>query len=129
MIALISIHFEGNVKSKILNHSSWHVGRVPPSKFEYGKLNGFYLLETAQKICNTDIRCGGFTFKGTKTNGEAKEIYFFHVVYDDTSSLKEYMRYPHWKIYIVTSGDFIVLSGHYFAESGNESSGIENESI
>ena len=127
LIALISIHFEVNVKSKILNHSSWHVGRVPPSKFEYGKLNGFYLLETAQKICNTDIRCGGFTFKGTKTNGEVKEIYFFHVVYDDTSSLKEYMKYPHWTTYIVTSRDFIVLLGRYFGESGNASSGIENE--
>ena len=129
LIALIWIYcqFISHLSSDQYKDKSWHVGRVPPSKFEYGKLNGFYSAEMAQKICNSDIRCGGFTFKGTKTNGGVKEIYFFHVVYDDTSSLQEYIKYPHWTTYIVTSRDYIVLPGEYFGEYKNVSSSIENE--
>ena len=128
-IALILIYFQStsHISSDQSKDKSWHLGRVPPSKFEYGKLNGFYSAEMAQKICNSDIRCGGFTFKGTKTNGGVKEIYFFHVVYDDTSSLQEYIKYPHWTTYIVTSRDYIVLPGEYFGEYKNVTSSIENE--
>ena len=128
-IALIWIYFQftSHISSDQYKDKSWHLGRVPPSKFEYGKLNGFYSAEMAQKICNSDIRCGGFTFKGTKTNGGVKEIYFFHVVYDDTSSLQEYIKYPHWTTYIVTSRDYIFLPGEYFGEYKNVSSSIENE--
>ena len=129
LIALIWIYcqFISHLSSDKYKDKSWHVGRVPPSKFEYGKLNGFYSAEKAQKLCDSDIRCGGFTFKGTKTNVGVKEIYFFHVVYDDTSSLQEYIKYPHWTTYIVTSRDYIVLTGEYFGEYKNVSSSIENE--
>ena len=129
LVALIWIYFQltSHISSDQYKHKSWHVGRVPPSKFEYGKLNGFYSAEMAQTLCDSDIRCGGFTFKGTKTNVGVKEIYFFHVVYEDTSSLQEYIKYPHWTTYIVTSRDYIVLPGEYFGEYKNVSSSIENE--
>ena len=45
---------------------SWFVGRTPPSSFEYSKLNGFYSPKEAKNLCERDIQCGGFTFKGTK---------------------------------------------------------------
>ena len=129
LIASIWIYFQftSHISSDQYKDKSWHLGRVPPSKFEYSKLNGFYSAEMAHKICNKNIRCGGFTFKGTKTNGGVKEIYFFHVVYDDTSSLQEYIKYPHWTTYIVTSRDYIALQGEYFGEYKNVSSSIENE--
>ena len=129
LIALIwtYVQFTSHISSDQYKDKSWHVGRVPPSKFEYSKLNGFYSAEMAQTICDSDIRCGGFTFKGTKTNGGVKEIYFFHVVHDDTSSMQEYIKYPHWTTYIVTSRDYIVLPGQYFGEYKNVSSSIENE--
>ena len=91
----------------------WCVGRIPPSRFEYKKINGFYTSLQAKKLCEKDIQCGGFTFKGTKHGIDKKEIYFFHFVADDRISLSEYLKYPHWSTYIVSSRDFVVIRGRY----------------
>ena len=91
----------------------WSVGRIPPSRFEYEKINGFYTSSQAKKLCENDIQCGGFTFKGTKHGVDKKEIYFFHFVADDRISLNEYLKYPHWSTYIVSSRDFVVIRGRY----------------
>ena len=91
----------------------WCVGRIPPSRFEYEKINGFYAPLQATKICENDIQCGGFTFKGTKHGVDMKEIYFFRFVADDQISLSEYLKYPHWSTYIVGTRDFVVVPGRY----------------
>ena len=94
----------------------WCVGRIPPSRFEYEKINGFYTSLQAKKLCENDIQCGGFTFKGTKHGIDKKEIYFFHFVADDQISLNEYLKYPHWSTYIVSSRDFVAIRGSYASE-------------
>ena len=101
------------IMSGFERNASWIVGRIPPSKFEYEKLNGLYSEEKAIVLCENDVQCGGFTFKGTRKNREIREVYFFHFIPDETSSLEEYRKYPHWTSYIVASRDCIVLSGHY----------------
>ena len=91
----------------------WSVGRIPPSRFEYEKINGFYTSLQAKKLCENDIQCGGFTFKGTKHGVDKREIYFFHFVADAQISLEDYLKYPHWSTYIVSSRDFVIIRGRY----------------
>jgi hypothetical protein len=96
---------------------NWHIGRVPPRRFEYDSINGFFTPQRARRICENDLQCGGFTFKGSKDISNRKaEVYFFHFVNDELRSLTEYMKYPHWTAYI-TSKDYIVIQGQYAAKS------------
>ena len=67
----------------------------------------------AKKLCENDIQCGGFTFKGTKHGVDKREIYFFHFVADAQISLEDYLKYPHWSTYIVSSRDFVIIRGRY----------------
>ena len=130
LIALIWIYFQSQHANMSRNNrnKAWHVGRVPPSKFEYDKLNGFYAPNRAKDLCEEDLQCGGFTFKGTRKSKDVKEIYFFHFIYDQISSLEEYIKYPHWTTYIVPSRNYVVVSGFYLNESDiAPSSRIETE--
>ena len=97
----------GNVKQ-------WFIGRTPPSIFEYPRINGFYSPRQAQSICEKDIQCGGFTFKGSKKIIHTiPEVYFFHFINESSSYLTTEIRYPHWTTYIIGSRDHIVVSGSY----------------
>ena len=92
----------------------WFIGRTPPSVFEYPRINGFYSPKRAKSICQEDIQCGGFTFKGSKKMMHtSREIYFFHFINESSSFLTTEIRYPHWTSYIVGSRDHIVISGSY----------------
>lgn len=53
---------------KTKRKNKFYIGRVPPGRFEYPKLNGLYKLKTAVKVCDQDLSCGGFTFRGTPTS-------------------------------------------------------------
>ena len=98
---------EGKVKR-------WFIGRTPPSIFEYPGINGFYSPKQAQSICETDLQCGGFTFKGSKKiKYTIPEVYFFHFINESSSYLTTEIKYPHWTSYIVGSRDYIVVSGSY----------------
>ena len=115
-----------SIMSGFERNASWIVGRIPPSKFEYEKLNGFYSEEKAMVLCENDLQCGGFTFKGRIKSKEIREVYFFHFIHVEASSLEEYRKYPHWTSYIVGSRDCIVLSGHYLNRFNNATSHIAN---
>ena len=60
---LLSIAYCGKVKIK-KKGKSFLVGRIPPGQFEYPELNGFYTPKEAQKVCDEDLQCAGFSFKG-----------------------------------------------------------------
>ena len=102
----------------------FHAGRIPPGLFEYPKHNGWMKPGKAVKICETDLACGGFTFKGTPNFKRKHEVYFFHFVPPeiflegkDTKSDKKNVsgqkkKYYHWSSYIVHSRDFVKLSVH-----------------
>ena len=95
-----------------VGYNTWYIGRAPPSKFEYDKINGYYSPDQDKTICENDIQCGGFTFKGTRKSSERKHIYFFHYInYEDEKNL----RYPHWTIY-VPSRKYIVIIGKYLPD-------------
>ena len=99
----------GNAK----NSKKWHIGRVPPGRFEYDGINGFFTPQRAKSICESDIQCGGFTFKGSKNiTNKKSEVYFFHFVSDQIVSLNEYIKYPHWTTYI-SLRDYVVIAGQY----------------
>ena len=92
----------------------WLIGRTPPSIFEYPGINGFYSPKQAQSICETDLQCGGFTFKGSKKiKYTIPEVYFFHFINESSSYLTTEIKYPHWTSYIVGSRDHIIVSGSY----------------
>ena len=100
------------VSSYVKHYKKWHIGRVPPSRFEYDKLNGYYSTKHAKQICENDPQCGGFTFKGTKQDKEKKSVYFFHFINVEDS----YINYPHWTFYI-PNRTYVVISGKYLPDS------------
>ena len=108
LILFIWLYFVNAVSAK-----GWYVGRVPPSRFEYEKLNGFYTNKQAKRLCEYDIQCNGFTFKGAKESRGKKEMYFFRFVPDSLISFRNYLKYPHWTTYIVTSRDYVIVFGRY----------------
>ena len=88
----------------------WLVGRVPPSKFEYPSLNGWMLPSKAQSICEDDLHCGGFTFKGTRFMEQQKhDVYFFHYVDMHEFRMKGF-EYRHWTTYLVSSRTFVLIN-------------------
>ena len=107
------------ISTEKLVDRNWYVGRVPPLQFEYPDINGYFTPSNAMLICENDLQCGGFTFKGSKEHEDEREIYFFHFVRDDEQSLREYMEYPHWTTFIVGSRNYVMIPGHYLQSSGN----------
>ena len=120
-VALIWLYLQlsNTTMSGFIRNESWLVGRIPPSKFEYDELNGFYSPYKAKLLCENDVKCGGFTFKGSRKDKQIREVYFFHFIHDETSSLEDYRKYPHWTSYIVASRDCIFLSGHYLTNTSS----------
>ena len=104
---------------KRLVDKKWYVGRVPPLHFEYPDINGYFTPKNAIHICENDLQCGGFTFKGSKEHEDEREIYFFHFVRDDEQSLREYMEYPHWTTFIAGSRNYVMIPGHNLQTFGN----------
>ena len=103
------------------NLGRWYSGRTPPSKFEYTGINGFYSPKQAQVICEGDIQCGGFTFKGTKgVTNIVPEVYFFHFIDERSNYLTPEIQNSHWTSYIVGSRDHIVISGSYPSIDSNK---------
>ena len=98
----------------------WYVGRTPPSSFEYNRINGFYFPKQAKAVCENDLQCGGFTFKGSKRITNIKrEVYFFHYINERSSYLTTSIKYPHWTTYVVGSRDHIVLPGSYTSHNSS----------
>ena len=96
------------------NVGQWYRGRTPPSSFEYASMNGFYSPKQAQAICERDIQCGGFTFRGKKGATDiVSKVYFFHFINKTSSYLTPGLKHPHWTTYIVGSKDHIIISGLY----------------
>ena len=114
LIILIQIHF--SIKMIEGKSKRWYIGRTPPSSFEYSRINGFYSPKEAQAICEGDLQCGGFTFKGSKRIVHViPEIYFFRFINESSSYLTTEIKHPHWTSYIVRSRDHILVSGSYAA--------------
>ena len=85
--------------------TDFYAGRISPGKFEYPKLNGWMLVDEARIICENDLACGGFTFKGSyKTLTLPMEMYFFHIVPEKTGR-----NYFYWSTYEVDR-KFVKLS-------------------
>ena len=100
-------------------YKSWYIGRVPPSSFEYDQLNGFYYPKRAKYVCDRDLQCGGFTFKGTLNDSTNEvETYFFHYV--NIKYLTTEIQYPHWTTYIDGTKGYVVIKGIYITESGSQ---------
>ena len=115
----IHICFSGCMTEQ--NLGRWYSGRTPPSKFEYTGINGFYSPKQAQVICEGDIQCGGFTFKGTKgVTNIVPEVYFFHFIDERSNYLTPEIQNSHWTSYIVGSRDHIVISGSYPSIDSNK---------
>jgi hypothetical protein len=73
LLLSVLLQFCDNSLAKKSDHKTkksnkFYIGRVPPGRFEYPKLNGLYKLKTAVKKCDQDLSCGGFTFRGTPTS-------------------------------------------------------------
>ncbi len=59
---LVSLNFPA--KSEPVFKTGFYPGRVKPSRYEYPKHNGWMSPAEAVEICEKDLACGGFTFKG-----------------------------------------------------------------
>ena len=70
--------------------TKFQTGRLKPGQFEYPKLNGWMVVNEAVERCETDLACGGFTFKGSyKTNNVKMDVFFFHIVKSNSKSVQE----------------------------------------
>ena len=112
-------------KFNTLNSNSiqfhWFVGRVPPSMFEYPNLNGFYSPKDAKSLCERDLQCGGFTYKGARNEASfVPEIYFFHYINESANYLTTEVKYSHWTTYVVGSRDYVAICGKYNFEGGRQ---------
>ena len=116
LLILLSIGVTSSKKDgkKISTKNKFLVGRIPPGRFEYPALNGYYSPKQAAKVCESDPACGGFTFKGTtKVPGLEFETYFFHFVPGEWFGLNATIeQYFHWTSYRVKSRNFSVLKGY-----------------
>lgn len=97
------------------NYSNFYRGRIPPGSFEYVKLNGFYKPKDAVKVCEQDLACAGFTFKGTPFLKKLEfEVYFFHYFphrFFEKRPLNV-SQYNHWTSYKVTQRNFVKLTNY-----------------
>ena len=67
----------------------FYPGRIRPGRFEYPRLNGWMKVDEAVEKCESDLACGGFTFKGSfATKDVLMEMYFFHIVKNATEWTK-----------------------------------------
>lgn len=60
--------------------------------------------------CESDSRCGGFTFKGTLNPGSMFEIFFFHVM-TDVGDGGEFLE---WTYYLVSRYKSPKRAAEYF---------------
>ena len=44
-------------------NNRFYIGRISEGQFEYSDLNGWMTPKKAEKICESDLKCGGFTYK------------------------------------------------------------------
>ena len=113
VILIFSDTYEITGKRTEANKGRWFVGRISPSRFEYSAINQFCWPKKAIHICEADLQCAGFTFKGTKTVNMSKpEIYFFHFVNENDEAITTKIRYPHWSSYIV-SRHIVLINASY----------------
>ena len=111
IIFVIILMAEMNTFSSEAIEQGWFIGRVPPGRFEYHTINGWMLPEEAAVSCEKDQKCGGFTFKGTRSHRNAVEIYFFHYINTGSKAISEYVKYPHWTSYTVSRRTYIQILG------------------
>ena len=56
-------------------------GRLNPDPaLELSRINGFYTPEEASTLCEKNLECAGFTFRGSKNVGQKFRTYFFRFV-------------------------------------------------
>ncbi len=60
----LAIFCDFNFAAKTKFKTGFYPGRVKPSRYEYPKHNGWMLPEEAAELCEKDLACAGFTFKG-----------------------------------------------------------------
>jgi hypothetical protein len=86
-------------------------------------LNGLFRPKISVKICESDISCGGFTFKGTaSSSGKQKfQTNFFHFFQEEFfgKNNKKRKQFYHWTSYKVRSRKFVKLPKKYKIGSSN----------
>ena len=113
-IIMLIVFCNQNVWSKSVSKSKFLIGRIPPGRFEYCELNGFFSPKNAVRICEADPSCGGFTFKGTpKIPKQVFEVYFFHYVPKDLFEKSSKIdQYYHWTSYRVQTRKYSKLKNY-----------------
>jgi hypothetical protein len=99
-----------SASAKYKQKSGFYASRVPPGRFEYPIHNGWMLTQEAVKICENDLACGGFTFRGAfKPKKILVEVYFFHVIQDQDPEPGQKKKFYNWSTYRVKSRNFLLL--------------------
>ena len=86
------------------------------------------LPKKAERLCERDLQCGGFTFKGVRNvTGFVPEIYFFHFVNESAKYLTTEIKYPHWTTYVVGSRRYVAIRATYNIEGTSQRETIYEE--
>lgn len=102
--------------------TGFYPGRVPPTKFEYPKYNGWMIPSKAVELCEEDLACGGFTFKGAfSIDHTPVEVYFFHFIKDLDDKLD---NFNHWSTYRVSRRKYAILQGFNIETKGSDTTKV-----
>lgn len=87
----------------------FYPGKVHFGQFEYAKLNGWMTPMKAIDICEANLACGGFTFRGPNISNLLVYVHFVHFIYPDGIDIvnSEGLK---WSTYRATK-KYIVLPG------------------
>ncbi|XP_023337022.1 uncharacterized protein LOC111708023 isoform X2 [Eurytemora carolleeae] len=101
--------FLGLLINSQTGYSGFYTGRIKEGMFEYSDLNGLMTAEEGATLCEEDLQCAGFTFRGVYSVDVPHELYFFHYV----STIHFSQKNPHfwgWTSYRVNR-DYILMRG------------------
>lgn len=101
---------------KVPKTHGFFVGQIPLGRFEYPELNTLLKPNQAQIICENDLECAGFTFKGPKNHLDIPHpITFFRFVSESTFTETKRANL-HWTSYRVKR-NFVIVAGKKFPNS------------
>ncbi|XP_059080971.1 uncharacterized protein LOC131878854 [Tigriopus californicus] len=123
LIHVFNLTLGAKTKAKKTKKPKYFIGQVPPGQFEYSELHGVYTPTEATQLCEEDLQCAGFTFKGTPHEEQKYLTNFFHYIPKSVEKHLDHSR-PEWSTYR-NKRPFLAFSG-LLADPGTNTENVES---
>ena len=98
---------------KTIKTTGFFVGQIPLGKFEYPDLKAVLKPQQARVICENDLECAGFTWKGAKILDIPHPITFFRYVSESTFTAGNNYQWTSYRV----KRSFVVVAGKKFPDA------------